>query len=433
MKRMLFLATMIVVLLSPTMAQVDDVTLVVSGEGTTKDEATVAALRNAIEQAFGVFVSANTEILNDVLVKDEIATISSGNVKKYTELGVLTKANGKTEVSLQATVSVQKLTSYAKSHGSSAEFAGATFAANMKLIELNKQNSIKAFNNLFKQIYELKKDIYDCTIEVGMPQQNGEVDVTLNYYTNENTGVLGNLVVSTLAALAIPKDVVNSLKDQGVRLYRYVIPKYYDESSPLYPYAILEKYERCLYFYAPITPTNVVNRNNDNGYTGGRLMGSLSRNTPEHSDDDYDIAIIGRTYNIYDNLNNNYYLTINRTNSRNERVRTQEEAFRLGGICFKSEIGYSGGVLVDRGTTHYYGEAIEITSGNTCEYISRGYKFAYDGPFICIPSYFIKKHSKQKKSRGETSSFVPELIISIPGTIFIPQERINSISSFYVK
>ena len=61
----------------------DEVTLVVSGEGATKDEATKVALQSAIEQAFGTFVSANTQILNDELVKDEIVTVSSGNVKNY--------------------------------------------------------------------------------------------------------------------------------------------------------------------------------------------------------------------------------------------------------------------------------------------------------------------------------------------------------------
>ena len=50
----------------------DDITLVVDGEGKDKTEATKNALRSAIEQSYGTFVSANTVILNDELVKDEI-------------------------------------------------------------------------------------------------------------------------------------------------------------------------------------------------------------------------------------------------------------------------------------------------------------------------------------------------------------------------
>ena len=42
--------------------KIDDLTLVVSSDGATKEEATHLALRSAIEQAYGTFVSANTTI-----------------------------------------------------------------------------------------------------------------------------------------------------------------------------------------------------------------------------------------------------------------------------------------------------------------------------------------------------------------------------------
>ena len=121
---------------------VDEVTLVVSGEAATKNDATTAALRSAIEQAYGVFVSANTEILNDELVKDEIVTVSSDNVKSYKELGcVMTADSSLYMVSLEAVVSVKQLTQYAASKGSSCEFAGATLNQNLKLLELNAKNT----------------------------------------------------------------------------------------------------------------------------------------------------------------------------------------------------------------------------------------------------------------------------------------------------
>lgn len=52
--------------------QRDEVRLVVSADGVSKDEATKTALRSAIEQAYGAFVSANTTILNDELVKTRL-------------------------------------------------------------------------------------------------------------------------------------------------------------------------------------------------------------------------------------------------------------------------------------------------------------------------------------------------------------------------
>ena len=131
MKRLL---SLIVTLFAVTIVSAQDiVTLTVSGQGATKEAATATALRSAIEQAFGVFVSANTEILNDNLVKDEIATVSSGNIQTYSEISCINMSNGEVSVTLSATVSIGKLVAYAKSKGAAAEFAGQTFAMNMKI------------------------------------------------------------------------------------------------------------------------------------------------------------------------------------------------------------------------------------------------------------------------------------------------------------
>ena len=61
-----------------TFAQVDEVTLTTIGTGRNEDEATLRALRSALEQSFGTFVSENTTIINDELVRDEIASTSKG-------------------------------------------------------------------------------------------------------------------------------------------------------------------------------------------------------------------------------------------------------------------------------------------------------------------------------------------------------------------
>ena len=92
----------------------DEVTLTVSSDGPTKEEATKNALRSAIEQAYGTFVSANTTILNDELVKDEIVTIANGNIKSYEEISSTAMPDGSQFVTLKATVSVSKLISYAR-------------------------------------------------------------------------------------------------------------------------------------------------------------------------------------------------------------------------------------------------------------------------------------------------------------------------------
>ena len=217
----------------------DDVTLTVSADGATKEEATKIALRSAIEQAYGTFVSANTTILNDEMVKDEIVTISNGNIKSYKEIASAILPNGRTTITLNAVVSISKLTSFAKSKGASTEFSGAIFAMNVKMRELNKKNEMKALDNLIAQIKALLPVAFDRELVLSEPElcekfpldrpmltelieknksaslnfyflrKNRQVNPD-NYYLmtlrikhneNENTEALRNLISSTLKAL----------------------------------------------------------------------------------------------------------------------------------------------------------------------------------------------------------------------------------------
>lgn len=146
------------------------VTLIVSADGSTKDEATKIALRSAIEQTYGTFVSNNTTILNDELVKDEIVTVSSGNIVGYKEISCEQMPGGSFFVTLQATVSISKLISYAQSKGAETEFAGATFGMNMKMKELNKKNEEIALNNLADQVIALYPSAFSYSLTVSEPK-----------------------------------------------------------------------------------------------------------------------------------------------------------------------------------------------------------------------------------------------------------------------
>ena len=210
---------------------IDEVTLVANGMASTKEEATHIALRSAIEQAFGVFVSANTSIVNDELVKDEIATVASGNVKSYTELESVILPNNMCMVTLQAVVSTQKLVAYAKSKGSSCEFAGATLMANRKLMLLNKTNTAKAFENMIFQLEELAPFIFDYKLNVGEPSLNTKnsyyiFPITLTTISNENTERFVNLLSSTLSAVAISDvEAIDAERILGEKMFKMDLNK----------------------------------------------------------------------------------------------------------------------------------------------------------------------------------------------------------------
>lgn len=194
MKR--FTILIIVLLISVgSMASSGDVTLTVTGDGTTKQEAVNNALRSAVEQTYGVFVSSNTQILNDEIVKDEIATITSGNIKKYKELNSLAIQKDRVEVTLLVTVSISNLINYAQSKGASVDFAGNVLANNMNLLKVNTKNERIAINNAIDFIAANIDNCYDKKLDISTPKVNdydGNVylPIILYYEPNKNLNKL---------------------------------------------------------------------------------------------------------------------------------------------------------------------------------------------------------------------------------------------------
>ena len=75
------------------------------------EEAKTNALRSAIEQAFGTFISSKTEILNDNLVKDEVVSVANGNIQKFDVVSQVEIPNNGFAITLNVIVSINKLTS----------------------------------------------------------------------------------------------------------------------------------------------------------------------------------------------------------------------------------------------------------------------------------------------------------------------------------
>jgi len=166
------------------------VTLTVSGTGKTIEEAKTNALRSAIEQAFGAFISSKTEILNDNLVKDEIVSVANGNVQKYDIVSQVEIPNNGYAITLSATVSILKLISFAESKGVEVEFKGGMFAQNIKLQKLNEQSEEKAIKNLIEAYIQLLESSFDYDLTTSEPiLVQGQSDI---YKINFNVKLLSN-------------------------------------------------------------------------------------------------------------------------------------------------------------------------------------------------------------------------------------------------
>lgn len=202
----------------------NEVSLVVSGEGQDKEEATLKALRSAIEQAYGTFVSANTTILNDQLVADEIVSLSSGNIQKYEYVSEAKMPDGSTYVTLSATVSIDKLVSFAESKGMEAELKGGLFAMNIKKMEFDKQAEEKAVANLCKQLEAMLPTLFDYEIEVEEPKLGkGNNDVVVafrvNAQCNDNMLNFSNTLIKNLVALSLTEDECQQYKKINQKVF----------------------------------------------------------------------------------------------------------------------------------------------------------------------------------------------------------------------
>jgi hypothetical protein len=200
------------------------VTLVVSGQGKTQDEAKQNALRSAIEQAFGTFISSKTEILNDNLVKDEIVSIANGNIQKFDIISEVQIPDGGYATTLKATVSVTKLTSFVESKGVEVEFKGSLFGANLRQQKLNEEAEYKAILNLCQTSNEILSKSLDYSLEVGdpikAPESNDyQVLYTVKATPNNNFDQFVNNFHSNIKFISMPVAEQEDFKKLNKEIY----------------------------------------------------------------------------------------------------------------------------------------------------------------------------------------------------------------------
>lgn len=223
-----------IILNSVLYAQEDKtVTLNVSGTGKTIEEARLNALRSAIEQAFGAFISSKTEILNDNVVKDEIVSISNGNIQKYDVISQVELPNNGFAMTLIATVSLDKLTSFAESKGVVVEYKGGMFGLKIKLQKLNEEAEIVAIKNLTSTCFDILSSAIDFELNVSEPQASENetntyiIDFKINTKSNNNYDNFINYFKQTLLKISL----TSSEKDGYIKLNKNVYELKVDETA----------------------------------------------------------------------------------------------------------------------------------------------------------------------------------------------------------
>ncbi len=201
------------------------VSITVSGSGKTQDEAKQSALRSAIEQAFGAFISSKTEMFNDKVVADQIASVANGNIQSFAILTESQLPDGSWGITLKAVVSVSKLTSFVAAKGISIEIKGGMFALNIKQQLLNEQGEIKAIAEMVGLLHEPMQISFDYIIKSSDPKsldaesKNWEIPLVVTATTNKNMDFCATYCVKTLEALTLTAEEVQNYKQLNKNVF----------------------------------------------------------------------------------------------------------------------------------------------------------------------------------------------------------------------
>lgn len=205
------------------------VTITTNGNGATLEKARESALLSAITQVCGVYLSQDSTIFNDQLIKDEITSITRGNIEKYSILSEVKIENGDYISTLKVTVSVFNLKTFVESKGYKVEFNGAAFAMNLKLKILNERAEVQCVQSLLNNLIEPLQLAFDYTINskdpISVNNSNDlwEISSIVTIKANKNMEFCANLHNETLKAISLDESEIESYKLLNKKIYKYAV------------------------------------------------------------------------------------------------------------------------------------------------------------------------------------------------------------------
>lgn len=153
------------------------------GSGSTKEIATQAAMRNALENVYGIYLSSSTNISNNKIVSDKISSVSFGKILSYKELDCEKNDSGEYLVTINASVSLNKLVTFVgENTGESVKFDGAGWGFQQKMERLNKANEEKAALDIVTAIIALDVDL-SSSIKILKTEHLSESDI--HYFVSQ--------------------------------------------------------------------------------------------------------------------------------------------------------------------------------------------------------------------------------------------------------
>jgi hypothetical protein len=203
--------------------------ITVSGSGKTQDEAKQSALRSAIEQAFGAFISKKTEVLNDQVIADQMVSVAKGNIQSFSSLNEMQMPNGIWVVTLKAVVSLDKLANFVEANGISVDIRGDMISSNMKQKLLNEKSELKVVEEMVGFLHEPMQVAFDYDIKKGEPKsldehyKNWEIPLQVTVTANSNIDFCATYCIRTLTNLSLSSEEIKSYKNLNIAIFPIVI------------------------------------------------------------------------------------------------------------------------------------------------------------------------------------------------------------------
>lgn len=203
--------------------------IIVSENGVNREDAISKCLINSIELISLNYISSETFISNEKLIKESIKKISTGEILRYQILNEEKIDESNYEVTLKSNVRIDTLSSFFKSQGLDLIFDRSTFKYKINYQKNKENQEIKVLYDVIGKMCENFQKSFDYKLSTSTPVNSGLNDfdwrIPLNVSVTKNSIFTSNykFLINILKQLSIPDKELDDYKKYKKNIYNVSI------------------------------------------------------------------------------------------------------------------------------------------------------------------------------------------------------------------
>jgi hypothetical protein len=217
-----------------------ELTIVATGIANTFEKSKELALRIALEQAYGTYVSSKTELVNDQISIDKISTLTNGMIKSYEVLASKELTDNKYSTTLKVEVSLKKINEPITSKQTDENIVAIdvnsqALETNLKQQSINEESEIEIVKNMIEVAHDLMQQSFEYKIRSTIlkhkesNKDEWEIDLVVSSVANPNMDVTAKYIINTLEMISLSSREKDSYENLRKKYYGYII-RYNGES-----------------------------------------------------------------------------------------------------------------------------------------------------------------------------------------------------------